>query len=202
MRKYSVAALVAFVLPLLSIATADAQTPPPLKWNETWLVITPATTCSEGSPVKDCPITDYRIETAATCTATTWDFLIEIPATQLTYKATGLSAGVHCYRAKSKYGGLYTAANVVTASSSKTNSPPAPSPPAAVTATDLVAYQISSGADGVLSATNIGRLPAGSLCTAEVVDVAGVTYHRVDFGRVDLGTTLQQLPIAAWAACG
>jgi hypothetical protein len=85
---------------------AEAQT---LKRNERLLTITPVTACEDGSTdLTQCPFTGYRIEHAATCTSTTWNAVADVPADTLTYKATALSSGAHCWRARAITGSFVT----------------------------------------------------------------------------------------------
>jgi hypothetical protein len=51
---------------------------------------------------------------------------------------------------------------------------------------DVVAYEIRENSTGVLTASRIGIVPAGSLCGQDTRTVSGVTYNRVDPASVDL----------------
>jgi hypothetical protein len=98
--------LLAAVSMLTCCVCAEAQT---LKRNERLLMINPITACEDGSTdLTQCPVTSYRIEHAVTCTATTWDAVADVPADTLTYKATGLSSGSHCWRARAIAGSFVT----------------------------------------------------------------------------------------------
>lgn len=186
-------ALAALLLACLLPSLAFSQTTP--KWNERTLTVTPAATCSDGSPLSDCPITDYRIETAASCTAIVWELVTEIPATQLTYRVTGLTAGPHCYRGKSKYGGLYTVAGAIVPASLATVTPPAPNPPG-VTTSDVVAYEYKPTTK---TFAFVGYAPKGSQCGPQLMVMSAGTYCRLDFERVDKVTKPTRAPIDLWA---
>lgn len=197
-------ALVAFGLALIglqliTVTSANAQTA--LKWNEDQLTWVAPTTCTDGSPITDCAVTGYRIETAASATATTWSLVTTALATANTYKVTGLTEGPHCYRLASlstKGQGPYSA---VPSSMCATAAAPFPNPPTP-TLTDVVAFEIREDASGTLVATRIGILPAGSLCNAETRDVNGVTFNRIDPNAVEPFNSLQGVPPAdVYARC-
>lgn len=98
---------------LLACVVAQAQTTT-LKRNERLLTISPVTACEDGSTdLSQCPFDSYRIEHATTCNATSWDAVADIPANQLTYKATGLANGGHCWRVRAVAGTFQTAPSTI-----------------------------------------------------------------------------------------
>lgn len=190
--------ILAFLCLLFLAPLANAQTN--LKWNEDQISWSGPTVCADGSPITDCPVTGYRVETAKSCTATTWSLAGTTAANVLTFKATNLTAGLNCYRVKAQSAGGDSAASATT---SATATPPLPGTPTNVTVSDVVAYEIRENAQGVLVASRIGIVPAGSLCSQETREVSGVTYNRVDAQNVDLinwpASTAK--PVEAWAKC-
>lgn len=203
-----VRALLTFVLAFMLAPLASAQTG--LKWNESILTWTnPATTCDDKvSPLTECPVSGYRLEMASSCTATTWEFVANVPATPLSYKQTNIPAGPHCYRVKARYvvgtGTLETGAGPVNATSLKVTTAPAPSAPGAVVVSDIVAYEVRENSQGVMVASRIGVLPMGSLCGPEAREANGVTYNRVDAQSVDLinWPSSTARPVETFAKCG
>jgi hypothetical protein len=183
--------LLVFALP------AHAQTN--LKWNEDQVSWSPSTACSDGSPIADCPVTGYRLETAKTCTATTWALAGTTAPNVTTFRATNLTAGLNCYRVKAQSANGDSAPS---STASATATPPLPSAPVNVTVTDVVAYEIRPNASGVLIASRIGIVPTGAICGAETRLVGDVTYNRVDPRSVDLvNWPAQTKPVEAWAKC-
>jgi hypothetical protein len=62
-----------------------------------WL---PQTHCEDRTTdLTACPVTGYRIETAASCTAIAWELLAITPVTT-SYALTNIPAGPRCYRLK------------------------------------------------------------------------------------------------------
>jgi hypothetical protein len=85
-----------------------------LKRNERLLTISPVTACEDGSTdLTQCPFDSYRIEHAATCTATAWDAVADVPRDTLTYRATNLSSGAHCWRVRAVAGSFVTAPSAI-----------------------------------------------------------------------------------------
>lgn len=123
--RFSKCALVALML--LCGMAAQAQTQ--LRWNEDELSWTGPTTCSDGSPAADCPITGYRIETAPTATSITWSTVTTAAASVSTYKLT-VSAGQHCYRVFALSGTKSSGASNVACDTAEG---PSPNPPTAAT---------------------------------------------------------------------
>lgn len=171
-----------------------------LKWNEDQVSWAAPTACNDGSPITDCPVTGYRVETAKTCSAATWGLAGTTAANVMTLKATGLTAGLNCYRVKAQSANGDSNASTT---ASATAVPPAPGEPTSTTVTDVVAYEIRPNSTGVLIATRIGIVPAGSLCTQETRTVKGVTYNRVDPNMVDYVNWPNVLPPKdVFAHCG
>jgi hypothetical protein len=175
-----------------------------LKWNEDLLTITPAATCSDGSPANDCPVATWRIERASSPTATTWTLVTSLAGNTLTYKPTGLPAGQNCYRvAAIGVSGQQSGWSTVASAQCQTATPPAPGTPS-LSVTDVVAYEIRPNSTGTLVASRVGLVPEGSLCGQDSREVNGVTYHRVDPRSVDLinwpASTAN--PLETFARCG
>lgn len=125
------------LIALLALIPALALAQSTLKRNERLLTITPATTCEDGSTdLSQCPFLEYRIETATSCTAITWEFLTTIPSTQLTYKATGLTAGPHCWRVKARAAEFTTTASPILPASLSIVTTLNPGRPGGITASD------------------------------------------------------------------
>jgi hypothetical protein len=98
---------------LLTCMVANAQTTA-LKRNERLLTISPVTACEDGTTdLTQCPFDSYRIEHASLCTATTWDVVADVPSSTLTYKATGLTSGNHCWRVRAVAGSFVTAPSAI-----------------------------------------------------------------------------------------
>ena len=188
---------------LVFVSTSFGQTP---AWNENTLTWTAHTTCSDGSPATNCPVAQWRIETAATATATTWDLVGYVPVAQLRYVHTGATAGPHCYRVKGVTADNFTTgASAVAANSCKTNvqpPPPTPNPPGPVTVANVTAYEVRPNSAGTMVASRIGIVPAGTECTQETRIANGVTYNRLDPKEVDLINWPNRLPpVDVFARC-
>jgi hypothetical protein len=174
-------------------APAFAQAPP---WNTNVITWTAHTTCSDGTAATNCPVTQWRIETAASATATTWDLVALVPATPLRYEHTNVTAGPHCYRVKGVGASGTGVASQVLASSCKTNTappPPTPGPPGPAVVTNVTAYEVRPNSRGVMVASRIGVVPTGTVCTQETRIASNVTYNRVD-AKVDLINWPNRLP--------
>lgn len=157
----------------------------------TW---TAPTTCSDGTPIANCPVTGYRIETAPSATATTWTFVAT--TANLTYTHTGVAPGPHCYRAAANSAAGLGAWSQVLTGSCSTVVAPTPGAPGSVVATDIVAYE--RRADGTMRV--VGVVPMGTLCSPETLTAGTLTYRRVDANTVD--TFVQPaLPRVFWARC-
>jgi hypothetical protein len=79
-----------------------------------------------------------------------------------------------------------------------------PSPPSNVTvrSTDQIAWEIRTNATGVLTATRIGVIPVGIICSPEVKTIGAVVYNRIDTRLVDLVSFPASFqPIETWARC-
>ena len=119
------------LLAILTACLAQAQT----SRNERVLTISPVVNCEDRSTdLTQCPFTGYRIERATTCTATTWDFVANVPKDQLTYRATNLAAGTHCWRARAYTDTFTTAPGPVPAVPQATIAGLRPGQPGAITA--------------------------------------------------------------------
>lgn len=197
-------ALWTVLLCLLFVPAAFGQTP---AWNENVLTWTAHTTCSDGSPATNCPVAQWRLETAATATATTWDLVGYVPVATLRYVHTGVTAGPHCYRVKGVTADNFTTAgSAVLASSCKTNiapPPPNPNPPGFVlVVTNPTAYEVRPNSTGTMTASRIGIVPLGTLCTQETRTASSVIYNRIDPKAVDLINWPNRLPPAdVFARC-
>lgn len=179
-------------------------------WNENVLTWTAHATCSDGSPATSCPVAQWRLETAATATATTWDLVGYVPVATLRYVHTSVAAGPHCYRVKGVTADNFTTgASAVLTNSCKTNvqpPPPTPTPPGPVTVANVTAYEVRPNSTGTMMATRIGLVPAGTVCTQETrtAPLAGkqVTFNRIDYAAVDLINWPNRLPpIDVFARC-
>lgn len=185
-------ALWTVLLCLMFVSTSFGQTP---AWNENVLVWTAHTTCTDGSPATNCPAAQWRIETAATATAATWDLVGYVPVGQLTYLHTGVTAGQHCYRVKGVTADSYmTPAGPMLTNSCKTSTPPRPNPPGAVTVTNVTAYEVRPNSNGVMVASRIGVVPAGTVCSQETRIANAITYNRIAAESVDLVNWPSKLP--------
>lgn len=121
-----------FLVSILLACIAQAQT---TARNERTLIIAPVVNCDDRSTdLTQCQFTGYRIEHATTCTATTWDFVANVPKDQLTYKVTNLAAGTHCWRARAYTDNFTTAPGPVPATPQATVSLIMPGRPGPVTA--------------------------------------------------------------------
>jgi hypothetical protein len=79
-----------------------------------------------------------------------------------------------------------------------------PQPPVNVTvrSTDQMAWEIRTNSTGVLTATRVGVIPVGIICSSEVKKVGTVVYNRIDTRLVDLVSfPASLLPIETWARC-
>lgn len=197
-------ALWTVLLCLLFVPAAFGQTQ---AWNENVITWTPSTTCSDGSPAANCPISQWRIETAPSATSTTWDLVGYVPVATLRYVHSGVPAGSHCYRAKAVTGDNFTtAASAVVAGSCRTNiapPPPTPNPPGPVlVVSNPTAYEVRPNSTGTMVASRIGVVPMGTVCTQETRTASGVTYNRIDQQTVDLVNWPNRLPpVDVFARC-
>lgn len=189
------------LLALLCILPVFAHAQTALKWNEDQVSWSAPTACSEGSPLADCPISGYRVERAAGSCAGTWSTAGTTAANILTFKVGSLVAGTNCYRVITLSAG--TSESLPSAAKSQVTTPPTPGAPTNVTVSDVVAYEIRSNAQGVLTASRIGIVPAGSLCSQDAREIGGVTYNRIDPASVDLINWPAGLPPKdVFAKCG
>jgi hypothetical protein len=180
---------------LLAAPTAFAQTQ---AWNTNVLTWSAHTTCSDGTAATNCPAAQWRIERAASPTATTWDFVAIVPASPLRYEHLNAAAGQNCYRVKgvSATGGTGVASQVL-ANSCKTNiapPPPVPGQPGAAVVADVTAYEVRPNSKGTMVASRIGIVPTGTVCTQETRVANSVTYNRIDPKAVDLINWPNRLP--------
>ena len=172
---------------------ASAQT---LKWSESRITWTAPQSCVDGSPITDCPITGYRIETAASATASTWSLVSTVGAAVLTHTATGLTAGTRCYRVFALSGSAMSPPSNVEC---KTTVGPAPGAPGLRTI-DTVAYDIKFDWRKWRYAINkpVGTVPLGAECHKDFA--LGGGYYRVERSDVDFDGRRQ--PAVVVAKCG
>jgi hypothetical protein len=104
----------------------DAPAQPAPKWNEDRLTWTAPTQCADGSPRSACSLTGYRIERAASTTATTWNTVGLTGPAVTTFLVGGLAPGRHCYRVIALAARNSGPSNVAC---KMTVAPPPPSPP-------------------------------------------------------------------------
>lgn len=139
--------------------TASAQT---LLWHQTELSWTASTTCTDGSPASNCPITGWIVETAVAPTGAAWTQLSTETASTLQRVYSNLVAGPHCYRviARSAAGNSVPGAVVC-----KTNTPPLPNPPTLVV---IEPQAMSVRADwdrlAFVPYNAVGTVPVGTRC--------------------------------------
>jgi len=113
---------------------------------------------------------------------------------------TGVAPGTQEYYVTASVANVESAASVTY---TKVIPLPTPKAPTAVTG-DLVAYEVRPNSSGVMTATAIGVVRPGTLCTAQTRVAGGVTYSRIDRESVDLsGRNMprQTNPVEAWATC-
>lgn len=177
--KFAKCALGALLLlPIVSLA----QTTPGLKWNEDQLSWTAPTQCADGSPIGDCPVTGFRVETA-TSTTGTWTTVATIGPV-ISHKVTGVSAGQHCYR-------VFALSNALVSAPSNTScataTGPAPGAPVLKTV-DQVAWDVKRRYFGLFGPyelnARVGTVDLGTECTRESVEGHnGVNRSDVTFTR-------------------
>ena len=165
--------LAAFVFPCL----AFAQTPKP--WNQNDLDWAGPTTCSDGSALTNCQISQWRIERANSPTATTWTAIATIPASAgRKYSDTSAAAGLNCYRVKAIMGPpppelIFSVPSDVlqgpAINSCVTNTQPAPGKPGPVMVASLTAYELRQDESGVMQPVRVAGIPANSMCVLDVV---------------------------------
>ncbi len=162
----------------LSVFVTPVQAQTPLKWNENGISWTASSVCADGSPAVNCPLTGFRVERAATPTATTWAAVATVGATINYYKDTVATAGQNCYRliAISASGDSVPSANAPC----KTNVAPKPGAPVV---TDPIAYEYRPSTDVM---ARVGRVPKGIPCGPETKVVATITYCKLAIAQADL----------------
>lgn len=102
-------------------------------WNEDTVTWSPPAACADGSATTNCPVTGYKVETAPSKTSSTWVTVATV-GNVLTAKATGLTAGVHCYRV-STIAANGTSAAAVQGNDCPVTTAPLPGPPTNVLTT-------------------------------------------------------------------
>lgn len=138
-------------------AKATAQTIP---WNTDVVSWTAPTQCADGSPIAgNCDITGYKLETATSATGT-WSALTT--ALVLTYSATNLAAGSHCYRVSAV---TATGVGAPSGVACATSTPPLPGPPTLKTI-DTLAYEVQKATDS-LKLAQVGTVPLDTPCTSD-----------------------------------
>lgn len=183
-----------YAFALLCLAGVSyAQTAP--EWNEDRVRWAAPTTCNTGVPIAACPVTGYRVQTAATQTSATWSNLADVPATQLTYMVTNVAPGNHCYRVLS-----ISAAGVSSASSVSctVTVQPLPGPPTNVTVDDPIAYDVrpNESTFAFERGRAVGTAKLGAACD-EARRIAGDYYALERPGRVALTRTPRSAALVA-----
>lgn len=170
----------AILLLLLQASLVHAQIT--LKWNEDKLDWTAPAQCEDGSPIADCPITGYRIETA---TSTTGAFAtVATVGNVLTHKLTGLSPGPHCYRVLALAGA--TASKPSNVACATATSPPPGAP--VLQTVDQVAWDVKRRYWGLFGPYElnamVGTVELGTECNRDSVEGHnGVSRDAVTFYR-------------------
>lgn len=186
--------IVAALALLLVSGIASAQA---LRWNDdqlTWKAPS-QTTCVDGSPLTECPITGYRIETSPTPTATTWTLVATVAPNVFTYLRTGAPAGQSCYR----FIALATTNSAPSNAVCATAVAPAPFPPVPVTI-DGIAYELRGTT--TLSLARVGLVPLGVAC-GESRKIGTQTYYRLPRSAADLVVMPVDTKLTdVWAKCG
>lgn len=199
-------AFVIIMLLALLIGVAQAQTQ---AWNENILNWEVPTGCTDGTPISNCAVTGYQVETAATATAANWTLAGTSVATTFTHR--GVSAGPHCYRVRANSaGGSSGYTNVAC----KTNvEPPPPPPPVPNPPTNLRFVTVGATAhpatdwtpafriSGSTAGTMLALVPVGRQTQSQpLFTYRGKPHCRVEVGTKELtGTTDARNMVAA---CG
>jgi hypothetical protein len=147
------------ILALALAGTAHAQT----AWNADTVSWEAPTTCNDGTPISNCPVTGYRVETAASKAATTWTLVTTTAANVLTANATGLTAGPHCYRviATSAFG---NSAATVQGNDCPVAVPPTPGPPGNVRTVETTVFNLRQKGREVLLGSAVGTVNLDTIC--------------------------------------
>jgi hypothetical protein len=178
-------------LTLLLSGVAHAQA-----WNENILNWEVPTGCTDGTPITNCPVTGYQVETAATATATNWVHAGTSVTTTFTHR--NVSAGPHCYRVRANSDGGSSGYTNVVCKTNVAPPPPVPNPPTnlrfvTVSATNhpdtdwTPAFRISGNTAG----TMLALVPVGRQTQSEpLFTYRGKPHCRVEVGQKELtGTT-------------
>lgn len=191
--------LFAIVLAVASLVPQLAQAAN--AWNERDLTWTAPLTCSDGSPLAQCPVTGYKLEAAGSCAASVWNALATVGVVT-TYHAANLAPGTYCFRVRATSANGDSLPGPTTSGSQTTVIAPLPGPPGGVTVVAATAYEIRPGT-GALTASRIGVIPLGTPCQSDTRTVSGVTYNRIDPKAVDLiNWPLVLPPKDTFARCG
>jgi hypothetical protein len=192
--KYGIAWLI-FLVIVAQSGVAGAQTP--RAWNETDLVLTPPTSCTDSTPITNCPITGFRIE-RATAEAGPWTTIATLPPNVTTHRATGLPAGTNWFR----FIVLAATPSVPSNAVSSENKQPAPNP-GTLRVVNATAWEVRPNSTGTLVVSRIGVVPLTSVCGSEQRTVGSETYTRIDPKLVDLVNWPNTLPpVDVFAKCG
>lgn len=150
-----IAALAA--LALAPLAHADA-------WNEDTVNWGAPASCSNGEPLTSCPVTGYKVETAASKTATTWTTAATV-GNVLTAKITGLTAGTHCYRV-SALSANGAGPVQVQGNDCPVAIPPVPGQPTNVVTVETTAYNVRADFQrfAFVRSTRFGKVNLGASC--------------------------------------
>lgn len=185
---------------------AGAQTSP--AWNENRITATPPTTCQNGRPVAECPVSGYTFQRAATATGA-FSVIQQQPPTVPNYTDFVTSSGQNCYRV------------IATAAPPFVNSPPSevwcrtntappngPSAPGIFVTGGFVAHSLVnatpvfrvSGNPPKLpkSKTLYGLVPIGRVTQSGPIDTyRGQTYCLVEVGKREASGTEDLTNLAA-----
>lgn len=185
----------ALILPVLFLAffmsKAEAQT-----WDENRLTWDAPTTCTNGQPISNCPVTGYRIERAAVSTGP----YVAIGTSQTaSFTHTGAAAGVNCYKV---YALSATGDSEASQHACKTNvEPTQPNPPTNIRFVTQVVEGMDHSPVYRLTATGTkdkrysdacGYIPVKSQCEGNVL----FSFRDKPFRKVNLADVKQ------WADCG
>lgn len=180
---------------LIGVSSAHAQTA--LKWNERQLTWTAPQACVDGSPISECPVTGYRVETASACNAPTWTLIGSTDAVTVSFKASSLPAGTNCFRVKAKSAaGDGPPTNTV----SVTVTGPTPGQPGTLTVSSPTAYEYKSATDTM---ARVAFVPVGTPCGPQTKVISGITYCRLDINEADfVNWPSDQKLTEVWATAG
>lgn len=196
-RVYSLLLIAACLVGLQIIGVSEAYGQTALKWNERQLNWSTPTTCTDGSPITDCPVTGYRVEAASNCATPTWTLAGTTGANVTAYKAASLAAGTWCFRVRAQSaGGDGPPTNVVTVSVVA----PTPGQPGTLTVTAPTAYEYKPATNTM---ARVAYVPVGTPCGPETKVLAGLTYCRLDVNEADFVNWPSNAKLTeVWATAG